>query len=103
MRISPALVLFFLTPAIGELLSGSAPPAEFFNPITLLLLSSLYGGGALVVRELKIRWNKGYVSMFILGIAYGIIEEGLMAKSFFDPNWIDIGILGVYGRYCGVN
>ena len=33
----PALVLFFLAPAIGELLSGSAPPAEFFNTFTLFL------------------------------------------------------------------
>lgn len=103
LRISPALVLFFLAPAIGELLSGSSPPVEFFNPFVLLLLSSLYGSGALIVRELKVRWNKGYVSMFILGAAYGIIEEGLMVKSFFDPDWMDLGILGVYGRWRDVN
>ena len=103
MKVSPALVLFFLAPTIGELLSGSAPPAEFFNPISFLLLSSLYGSGALLVRELKIRWNKGYVSLFILGAAYGVIEEGLMVKSFFDPGWMDLGILGVYGRWLEVN
>jgi FtsH-binding integral membrane protein len=103
MKVPPALVLFFLAPAIGELLSGSAPPAEFFNPISLLLLSSLYGSGALLVRELKIRWNKSYVSLFILGAAYGVIEEGLMVKSFFDPGWMDLGTLGVYGRWMEVN
>jgi peptidoglycan/LPS O-acetylase OafA/YrhL len=96
-------VLFFLAPAIAELLSGSSPPSEFFNPIAFALLASLYGSGALIVRELKVRWNKGYVSMFILGAAYGIIEEGLMVKSFFDPEWMDLGILGVYGRWQGVN
>lgn len=103
MKISPAIVLFFLAPAIGELLSGSAPPAEFFNPIGLLLLSSLYGSGALLLRELKIRWKKGYVSLFILGAAYGVIEEGLMVKSLFDPEWMDLGVLGVYGRWREVN
>lgn len=103
MKVSPALVLFFLAPAIGELLSGSAPPAEFFNPIILLLLSSLYGSGALLMREFKVRWNKGYVSLLVLGAAYGIIEEGLMVKSFFDPGWVDLGILGVYGRWLEVN
>jgi hypothetical protein len=41
-----------------------------------------YGSGALIIRELKVRWNKGYISMFVLGEAYRIIEEGLMAKSF---------------------
>jgi hypothetical protein len=96
-------VLFFLAPAIGELLSGSAPPIEFFNPISLLLLSSLYGSGALLIRELKVRWGKSYVSLFILGAAYGIIEEGLMVKSFFNPGWMDLGILGIYGRWFEVN
>jgi len=103
MKAPPALVLFFLAPAIAELLSGSAPPSEFFNPITLLLLASLYGSGAIIVRELKVRWNKGYVSMLVLGAAYGIIEEGLMVKSFFDPGWVDLGILASYGRWQGVN
>lgn len=103
MRIPPALVLFFLAPAIAELLSGSAPPIEFFNPVAFFLLVALYGSGAIIVRELKVRWNKGYVSMFILGAAYGIIEEGLMVKSFFDPNWMDLGILGSYGRWMDVN
>jgi len=26
-----------------------------------------------------------------------------MVKSFFDPNWMDLGLLGVYGRWAGVN
>lgn len=103
MKVAPSLVLFFLAPAIAELLLGSSPPSEFFNPFILLLLSSLYGSGALIVRELKVRWNKGYVSIFILGAAYGIIEEGLMVKSFFDPEWIDLGILGTYGRWQSIN
>jgi hypothetical protein len=39
----------------------------------------------------------------VLSVAYGIAEEGLMCKSFFDPNWVDVGILGSYGRWLGVN
>jgi hypothetical protein len=103
LKVSPALVLFFLAPAVAELLSGSAPPSEFFNPVGFLLLASLYGSGALVVRELKVCWSKGYVSMFVLGAAYGIVEDGLMVKSFFDPGWMDLGVFGVYGRWWGVN
>ena len=102
-RIPPALFLFFLAPAIGELLSGSAPPVEFFNPFTLLILSALYGSGAVLARELALRWNKRWPTILTLGLAYGIIEEGLMVKSFFDPNWMDLGILGTYGRLAGVN
>ncbi len=102
-RPSPALVLFVLSPAIGELLSGSSPPAEFFNPAAFLLLAVLYGGGAIMIRELVHRWDKGWPSLLTLGAAYGIAEEGLMVKSFFDPNWQDLDLLGVYGRWAGVN
>jgi len=102
-RITPALALFFLAPAVGELLSGSSPPLEFFNPFSLFLLCLMYGGGALLVREAIFRWKQGWLSMLLLGAAYGIAEEGLACKSFFDPNWMDIGILGSYGRFADVN
>jgi hypothetical protein len=58
-RISPAVVLFALAPAVGELLSGSSPPFEFFNPFTFFLLAALYGGGAILVRELVFKWRMG--------------------------------------------
>ncbi len=101
--VSPGLVLFFLSPAIGELLSSSAPPAEFFQPLGFVMLSVLYGGGAILVRELVFRWRGGWPSVLALGAAYGIAEEGLMCKSFFDPGWMDVGVLGEYGRRLGVN
>ena len=96
-------MLFFLAPAVGELLSGSSPPAEFFNPFTLLLLAALYGSGALLAREVRVRWNKGWPTVLALGAVYAIVEEGLMVKSFFDPAWVDLGLLGTYGRWGGVN
>lgn len=102
-KIAPTIVLFSLSPFIGEVLLGSAPPAEFFTFFGLTVLTILYGGGAILARELTLRWHKGWVSLLILGAAYGIIEEGLMVKSFFDPNWMDIGILGSYGRWAGIN
>jgi len=55
------------------------------------------------VRELVIHWKKGWLSLLLLGMAYGIYEEGLMVRSFFDPNWMDLDKLGVYGRVFGVN
>ena len=99
----PAVVLVLLSPVVGELLSGSSPPAEFFNPLTFVLLTAFYGSGALLVRELTVRWKKGWPSILLLGMAYGIVEEGLAVKSFFDPAWMDLGVLGVYGRWAGVN
>jgi hypothetical protein len=99
----PVLTLFFLAPAIGELLSGSAPPSEFFQPFGFLVMAAMYGSGAILIRELRVRWNKGWPTVFTLGAAYGIIEEGLGCKSFFNSQWGDLGPLAVYGRWAGVN
>ena len=102
-HISPALVLLLLAPAIGELLSGSSPPTEYFTPFGLTILTALYGGGALLVREIKIRWKKGVGSLLLLGASYAVIEEGVMVASWFNPNWPDLGMMGVFGRWLGVN
>lgn len=102
-KYAPVIVLFFLSPVIGELLSGSAPPVEFFNPFGLIFLPALYGSGAILAREITLTWGKRWPTILVLGLAYGIIEEGLMIKSFFDPAWQDLGLLGVYGRWGGVN
>lgn len=99
----PALVLYVLSPGVGELLSSASPPVEFFSVFGLTVMSLLYGCGALLVRELAFRWGTGWPGRLLLGAAYGIVEEGLMVKSFFDPGWPDLGVLGTYGRLAGVN
>ncbi|MHC4479908.1 MAG: hypothetical protein ACYS1C_02930, partial [Planctomycetota bacterium] len=102
-RAGPALVLLLLSPAVGELLSGSAPPAEFFQPLALVFLVLLYGIGALLCRELTFSWGKGWATLLMLGAAYGVIEEGLVVASFFNPAHADLGLLKDYGRWVGVN
>lgn len=105
MKIDRRAVLFllFLAPMTGELLSSSAPPAEFFSPFGMTFLVALYGCGALLIRDRVRRLNKGWPSIILLGLAYGIFEEGIVVRSFFDPSWTDLGSLGVYGRWLGVN
>jgi len=102
-RIPPAFALFIIAPVFGELFSGSASLNEFVNPITFIALTLLYGCGAIIAREWVIRWRKGWFSLFLLGLAYGIYEEGLLVQSFFDPTWMDLGTLATYGRVAGVN
>ncbi len=99
----PLLALILLSPVIAEMLSGSSPPLEWLNPAVPFLLIWLYGSGVLVMRETAVRWKAGWPAILLLGAAYGIIEEGLAVKSFFDPAWMDLGVLGWYGRWLDVN
>lgn len=95
----PALLtLFFLAPAVGELLSGSTPPPAFFNPVTLIFEASLYGSGAILVREIVRRRGLGWGSVLLLGTAYGVLEEGLVTSSWFNSSWPGLGALATYGR-----
>jgi hypothetical protein len=102
-KIPPVLALWFTAPIFGELLSGSTPLNEYLNPFIIVIFGMLYGSGAIIIREIILRWKKGWASLLLLGMAYGIYEEGLMVRSFFDPNWVDLDNLGIYGRVAGVN
>ena len=100
----PALLtLFFLSPAVGEMLSGSTPPLLFINPVSLLAEGSLYGCGAILVRELVRRRGLGWSSILLLGAAYGVLEEGLVVTSWFNPYWPDVLPLHGYSRALGTN
>lgn len=98
-----ALFLLFFAPINAELLSASSPPIEFFFPTTFVFLTLFYGTGVLLVHEFTIRWRKGWPTIMLLGLAYGVIEEGLVTMSFFNSNWMDIGYLGTYGNFLDIN
>jgi hypothetical protein len=83
-RIAPALGLFFLSPLIGEFLLGNLPVTML---VALITLAPLYGGGALLIRELARRRGAGWPGIVLLAIAYGLIEEGLVTRSLFNPGY----------------
>ena len=104
----PLLFLLFLTPGIPEYLSASSQltllvisPILFFG--LLLANLGLYGSGVVLIREAMIRWKKGWATVFLLGVAYGIVEEGLALWTLFNPLAQPVGNLGFYGHWLGVN
>jgi hypothetical protein len=102
-RIPPGLTLLFIAPLLGELVSGHQAPLEFFNPLTFLILALPYGFGALLCREMIVRWQKGRLALILLGLAYGLYEEAVVVRSFFNPDWLELEKLSGYGHALGVN
>ena len=80
-RIAPAALLFFLSPFIGEYLLGNL---KFSEILLIPFIAPLYGAGALLVREVVRRAGRGYATMFMLGIAYALFEEGLVTQLLFN-------------------
>lgn len=101
-RIPPWLTLLILAPLLGEIVSGHQPPLELCNPVSVLLLMLPYGLGALICRELVRRWKQGWLSLVLLAVAYGVYEEAIVVRSFFDPNWAELDILKPY-HVLGIN
>jgi hypothetical protein len=97
-RIAPALVLVFLAPFVGEVLLGNTPVRLI---LSYLIVLPMYGFGALFIRELSRRSGRGWPTILILGVAYGVAEEGLADMSLFNPNFLGQHLLS-YGNLFGV-
>lgn len=95
--------LLLLAPVLGELLSTSSPPAEYLKPVSFVMLTLLYGGGALLCREAMVRTGSGWRGLLWLGAAYGIVEEAFICQSWFNTSWPDLGALAHFGRFLGVS
>jgi hypothetical protein len=80
-RALPAVLLAILAPLFGEYLLGNL---KFSEIVYLPFLIPLYGAGALLIREFARRSGRGSGTMLILGVAYGLIEEGLVDQMLFN-------------------
>jgi hypothetical protein len=83
---------------VAELLPGSAPITQ---PLLWPFLLLIYGPGALLIRESVRRLDRGWASVLLLGVAYGLIEEGLALQSLFNPTLYRAADWG--GRFLGIN
>ena len=77
----PAILLFFLAPLFGEYLLGNLKFSEIFY---VPFIAPLYGAGALLIRETTRRAGRGPATMLTLGVAYALIEEGLVDQMLFN-------------------
>lgn len=78
-----ALLLVVLTPLIAEVSLGTVPLAMAWF---MVIYVPVYGAGALLVRELTRRAGGGWPSLLLMGVAYGLLEEGLALQSLTSPH-----------------
>jgi hypothetical protein len=95
----PIWTLLVLAPVIAEVLSGATRLSVLF---VLLPEIMVWGGGALLARELVRRWRAGAVSLLCLGLALSIAEEFIIQQTSIAPLPF-AGANVSFGRYAGVN
>jgi len=90
--------LVVITPLAAELTFGSTPLRMAY---LVLLWVPIYGAGVLLIRELVRRAGRGWPSILLLGIAYGMLEDGIGLQALTSPRLYDAAEWGM--RVGGVN
>lgn len=99
----PALALMAVTPILTELLSTNLPAQIFFQPLVLLLLVTVvYGFPVVLLRDLAVRLNLGLPGWLVLGVIYGILNEGVIAKTFYLETGVPVSSFDHYGYLGGI-
>jgi hypothetical protein len=85
-----AIALFLLSPFVAEFLLGTIAIDQLAAG---LVLAPLYGGGALLVREVGRRSTGGWRAILLLAFAYAVIEEGVVVQTLFNPRYLGLDLL----------
>ncbi|MEO7000838.1 MAG: hypothetical protein ABI068_03460 [Ktedonobacterales bacterium] len=78
------LTLYFLSPLIAEVLSGSTPPLLFIQPFGFIFTPLLYGSSAILIREIVVRRRLGWGNVLLLGAGFGIFQEALVVQTWYN-------------------
>lgn len=97
------LTLFLLASILPELLTGSSPISSFLNPTHLIILFIGYGLAVVLFREISVRNNLSLVGTYIFGIAFGIFNEGFLAKTLIKSTSLPISQYNDFGYLLGVS
>jgi hypothetical protein len=97
--------LFFILVApqfFMELLSTNLALLTFLHPLTFIVLIIIYGFPALLITDAIARWRLSWTGFLTLCLTYGLLNEGIVAKTFFNiytPNHVG----GLEGVFWGIN
>ena len=92
MRLLPAFGLLLFAPIAAEYLYGYDDSTGDLAALLggLVLFAPLYGGAALLIRETARRTGRGWPTILLLGLAFGVVQAGLIDNSMFNPSYRDI-------------
>src|SRR5262249_31831552 len=102
-RASDWLFVIVAPPILTEIASGNMPVHALLNPGVALFLVGAYSFPLLIIRETSVRWRLCTLGVFILGLAYGIGNEGLLAQTLVRSEHVPIDRFDHYAYVAGFN
>ncbi|HVN26082.1 MAG TPA: hypothetical protein VMT99_00305 [Candidatus Paceibacterota bacterium] len=99
----PIVTLMVLAPVLTELVTGSTPVIGLLSPFSLILLFIGYSVPVVLIRDYVVRNRIGFAGTFAIGFAFGVYNEGLLAKTLIIAHNLPIKQFDQYGVIGGVN
>ena len=86
------VVLLFLAPVCASCCRPISPwPATWRPPSSsVLFLGPLYGGAALLIREVAVRTGRGWIGVVMLATAFGVAMTALIDLSLWITDRTDV-------------
>jgi len=103
-HVKQIIFLVVASVAFTELLTGNISIVQFADPsVPIFLFTVGYGIPVLLIRELFLKWRAGLLSLFLLGLAYGIWNEGILAKTLLMNVDVPMNAFDGYAGLFGIN
>ncbi|MEV4655012.1 hypothetical protein [Micromonospora sp. NPDC049301] len=86
-KLVPVLALLVLAPWTAECSWGGFVLADFLPVV--VFLGPMYGGAAILIREIARHLGAGWPAIVLLAAAFGVLQAGLVDQSLFNPGYLD--------------
>jgi len=93
-----ALFLLLATGALAEVLSENVQLLTYLQPLPFFLVTVTYGVPVLLIRELAVARGLNALGLVLLGLAYGFLNEGVVAKTLTQPSGSPLDDFVGYGQ-----
>lgn len=93
-----ALFLLLATGPLAEVLSENVQLLTYVRPLPFLFITLTYGVPVLLIRELAAARKLNVGGVVLLGLAYGILNEGVLAKTLTQPGGSPLDDFAGYGQ-----
>jgi len=93
-----ALFLLLATGPLAEVLSANVSLFTFMQPLPFVLVTLTYGVPVLLIRELAVARRLNPLGVALLGLACGILNEGVIAKTLTQPGGPPLFDFAGYGQ-----
>lgn len=101
---APAWFLMLVAPFVIEsCITASTPPSHWLNPVAAALLVLAYGPPILLLREVWIRCALSLRGLFLFGLMYGLMNEGILAHTITQASGEPITHFVGYDEALGIH